>query len=165
MAAGCAFPQENLELVRNALHEYAGLRLTPEDFVPVMAADAEVQVSEITRRAVEEMRLMEPFGCANPEPLFAARGLTLAEVTPTRKPEHVRTLLRSTSGSVVGMGFNMGEQITTQMIGRRVDVAFQPMLEEWRGVVSLKWRIQCLCESSSAASQPLPALSSASALV
>jgi len=165
MAAGCSFPKENLQKVADALHEYAGLRLSPEDFVPVMVADAEVKVSEVTRQAVEQLNKLEPFGCANPEPMFIARDMTLAEVVPTRKPEHVRTLLKSDQGSVSAMGFNMGEQITTQMIGHKVDVAFQPMLDEWRGNVNLKWRIHQLCDSAPISSSPLPEPVSASVLV
>lgn len=165
MAAGCAFPESNLALVVNALHAYAGERLTPEDFVPVMMADAEVKVSEVTRQAVEQMAQLEPFGCANPEPVFIARDMTLAEVVPTRKPEHVRTLLRSANGGVSAMGFNMGERITTAMIGNKIDVAFQPMLDEWRGTVNLKWRIQDLADSSQASSPLLPEPSSYTALV
>jgi single-stranded-DNA-specific exonuclease len=147
MAAGCSFPLTNLKEVVNALHDYAALRLTPEDFVPMMTADAEVEVSEVTRQSVEQLNQLEPFGCAHPEPVFVARGMTLAEVVPTRKPEHVRTLLRSSSGGVTAMGFNMGDRITTEMIGQKIDVAFQPMLDEWRGTVNLKWRIQDLGDS------------------
>ncbi len=164
MAAGCSFPKENLQKVADALHEYAGLRLTPEDFIPVMVADAEVKVSEVTRQAVEQLSWLEPFGCANEKPLFVSRNMTLAEVVPTRKPEHVRTLLRSENGSVSAMGFNMGERITAEMIGRKVDVAFQPMLDEWRGTVNLKWRIQELCESASLVTLPPQELSEASVL-
>ncbi|MEA2553847.1 MAG: single-stranded-DNA-specific exonuclease [Fimbriimonadaceae bacterium] len=156
MAAGCSFPHERLADVVAALHAYAGERLTEEDFIPSMWADAEIAASEVTRESAEELGKLEPFGCANPEPMFIARDMTLAEVAPTRKPEHVRTLLRSEHGTVAAMGFNMGEQITTEMIGAKVDVAFQPMLDEYRGIVTLKWRLQDLQASSSASVLPVP---------
>jgi hypothetical protein len=37
-----------------------------------------------------------------------------------------------------------------------VDVAFQPMLDEYRGIVTLKWRLQDLQASSSASVLPVP---------
>ena len=165
MAAGCNFPLANLDEVVSALHNYAGERLTPEDFVPTMTADAEVLASEVTRMALEQLGQLEPFGCANPEPVFVAKGMTLAEVVPTRNPEHVRTLLRSDNGNATAMGFSMGDRITADLIGKKIDVAFKPSLNEWRGNVSVRWSLQdvCLCEEAS--SQPLPELSSSTVLV
>jgi single-stranded-DNA-specific exonuclease len=165
MAAGCSFPQENLQKVVEALDAYAGLRLTPDDFIPAMLADAEAEPSEVTRRAIEELAQLEPFGCANPEPMFVTRGMTLAEVSPTRNPVHVRTLLRSTSGTVSAMGFNLGDRITTQMIGHKIDVAYRPVLDEWRGKVNLKWQIQDLSYFSEPVSQREPELSASTSLV
>ena len=165
MAAGCAFPQDRFEEVVKALDDYAGERLGPEDFVSVMEADIEVDPAEVTLKAAQELAQMEPFGCGNPEPTFVARGMSLAEVTPTRNPDHVRTLLRSTAGSVVAMGFNMGERICAEMIGQKMDVAFEPMVDEWRGRMSLKWRIRDLGDVSAVAIQPAPEESESSVLV
>lgn len=155
MAAGCAFPHERLGDVVEALHTYAGERLTEEDFIPMMWTDAEVTAEEVNRKAVEELQSLEPFGCENPEPVLIARGVTLAEVAPTKKPEHVRALLRADNRTVPAIGFNMGERIKTEMIGQKVDVAFQPALDEWRGTVTLKWQIQDVREPSETSSPPL----------
>lgn len=155
MAAGCAFPHERLGDVVDALHSYAGERLTEEDFVPMMWTDAEVTAEEVNRKAVEELACLEPFGCENPEPVLVARGVTLAEVAPTKKPEHVRALLRADNRTVPAIGFNMGERIKTEMIGQKVDVAFQPSLDEWRGTVTLKWQIQDVREASAISSPPV----------
>lgn len=164
MAAGCSFPLEKMADVIQAFDVYASERLTPEDFVPVICPDAIVGPEEVTRKAVEELCRMEPFGFANPTPVLAAEGVILAEVAPTRKPEHVRTLLRSNQTTVSAMGFNMGDRITAQMIGQKLDVLFQPKLDEWRGTVSLKWHLQDLRETSPFGIEPEPALSGSGAL-
>ena len=148
MAAGCTFPLTNLGDIVKAMHTYAGERLTPEDFVPSVQADVEVSPDEVTRAATQELANMEPFGCANPEPLLVAREMTLVEVAPTKKPEHVRTLLRSPMGNVSAMGFNMGDRIDAAMIGQKIDVAFKPHLDEWRGSVTLKWHLVDLADAS-----------------
>lgn len=164
MAAGCAFPHERLEEVKEALHTYAGERLTEDDFIPMMWTDAEVHPQEVTSQALEELAKLEPFGCENPEPVFVARDICLAQVAPTRKPEHVRVLLRGENKSVTGIAFNMGDRITTEMIGRKVDVAFQPELNEWRGTVTLKWKIQDVQEPSTSSSRPVLELLQSTAL-
>jgi single-stranded-DNA-specific exonuclease len=159
MAAGCSFPLDKMADVIQAFDVYASERLSPDDFVPVICPDAVVSAEEVTRKAVEELCRMEPFGCANPTPVLAAQGMTLAEVAPTKKPEHVRTLLRSSETTVSAMGFNMGARITAKMIGQKVDVLFQPKLDEWRGTVTLKWHLQDLRETSPFETELEPELS------
>ncbi len=164
MAAGCTFPLTNLEDIVKAMHNYAGERLTPEDFMPSIQVDVEVSPNEVTRAAIQEIANMEPFGCANPEPTFVARDMTLVEVVPTKSPEHVRTLLRSPMGNVSAMGFNMGDRIEAAMIGKKIDVAFKPKLDEWRGNVTLKWHLQDLQDASLDAIPLEPAQSASTVL-
>ena len=108
---------------------------------------------------------MEPFGCANPEPLLVCRDMTLVEVSPTKNPVHVRALLRSPLASVTAMAFNMGDRFDTAMIGRKIDVAFKPKLDEWRGSVSLKWHLQDLSDASPDEIQLGPGRSESTVLV
>jgi single-stranded-DNA-specific exonuclease len=142
MAAGCTFEIGRLDEVADALHDYAGGLLTPEDFLPTMIADAELRPDEITRDAVEALSAMEPFGCGNPEPVFCVRGMELAQLTPTRNPQHVRLNLKSTAGLVTAMGFSMGERLAEEEIGTVLDVLFKPCIDEYRGTKTLKWHLR-----------------------
>jgi len=142
-AAGCSFELEKLDAVADALHEYAGKHLTPEDFVPTVQADMEVDGSEVSLAAVEALQALEPFGCENPEPTFVARGVNLSQVLPTKNPAHVRLLLRCGTGMAVpGIAFGLGERFTNTGAGAVTDLLFQPTIEEWRGMRSLKWQVK-----------------------
>lgn len=142
-AAGCSFHLDNFAKVADALHEYAGARLTPEDFVPTVTIDLEVDFSEVSLQTVEAMQHLEPFGCANPEPVFVARGVSVAQILPTRNPAHVRLMLRSgTSSAVPGIAFGIGERLTRTGAGCTADLLFQPNVEEWRGMRALKWQVK-----------------------
>lgn len=142
-AAGCAFPGENYQAVLEALDKYAGERLTPEDFLPAVEIDMEVAEGEITMASVEALQAMEPFGCANPEPLFMARDVCLAQVLPTKNPIHARVTLRHGRGSAAqGIAFNMGERLAVTGAGSVVDLLFQPGVDEWQGRRSLKWKVK-----------------------
>jgi single-stranded-DNA-specific exonuclease len=142
-AAGCSFHFDNFEKVADALHLYAGQKLTPEDFVPTVNIDLEVDFTEVSLQTVEALQMLEPFGCANPEPVFVARGISLAQILPTKNPAHVRLMLRSgTSSAVPGIAFGIGERLTKTGAGCVADLLFQPNVEEWRGMRSLKWQVR-----------------------
>lgn len=76
MAAGLSMPEENVEAFRKELNEKAGL--TEEDLLPKVVIDVPMPVSYITEELVEQLTLLEPFGKANPRPVFADRQVSLA---------------------------------------------------------------------------------------
>lgn len=85
MAAGLTLPKENLEAFRVRLNELT--TLTENDFTAKISIDIPMPVSYITEKLVDELKLLEPFGCANPKPLFAQKNLSVlsARVFGARK--------------------------------------------------------------------------------
>ena len=143
MAAGCAFPVERLPDVIAALDGYAGERLTPEDFRPTLQADLELEPEEVTFAAVESLAMMEPFGCANPEPSFVSKRMPLATVRPTKNPTHAQVAFRRRGGPMIpGIAFGLGETLCAQGAGCELDVLFAPTINEYRGMRELKWQVK-----------------------
>lgn len=143
MAAGCSVKIADLEEAAEALNAYAAGILTPEDLVPSLRADMEVDPSEVGMQSAEALARLEPFGFANPEPVFVARGLTIAQIIPTKNPIHVRLVIQTASGSTVqGIAFGIGERLVQSGAGAGVDVMFQPNVDEWKGNRSLKWQVK-----------------------
>lgn len=140
MAAGFSADSSRMQEIADALDTYARGFLTEEDFAITRRVDAAVDPEEITPAFVAALNALEPFGDSNPEPMFVARDMSFAQITPTRKPEHVQVTLRRHDGPVVqAMGFSMGPRLAEVQPGERVDVMFQPELDEYRGVTRLKW--------------------------
>lgn len=143
MAAGCSFHESNFATIETTLHQYAAERLTPEDFIPAVQIDIEVDPSEVTLKAAEELAKLEPFGCENPTPVFAAKGIRVSQVMPTKNPAHVRLSLRHGSSSTFpGVAFGIGERFAQTGAGAEIDVIFQPNVDEWKGMRQLKWQIK-----------------------
>lgn len=142
-AAGCSFRLEDMVAVTDALDKYAGETLRPEDFIPSVGVDLEVGFAEVTMAATESLAKLEPFGCANPEPIFVARDVSLAQILPTKNPAHVRLMLRSgTSSAASGIAFGIGERLTETGAGSIADLLFVPNVDEWRGSRTLKWQVK-----------------------
>lgn len=73
LAAGLSMREEDIESLRKALNENAGL--TEEDFQPVVHIDVPMPLSYGNDRLAKELELLEPFGVGNPKPLFAQKEL------------------------------------------------------------------------------------------
>ena len=143
MAAGCSMKAENIAAAANALDAYAAEFLRPEDFIPSIRVDMEVDPSEVTLAATEALAKLEPFGFSNPEPLFLSRGVTVAQIIPTKNPIHVRLVLQSENGlTTPGIAFGIGERLTQAGAGVDADVLFQANVNEWKGARSLQWQVK-----------------------
>jgi single-stranded-DNA-specific exonuclease len=75
MAAGLSLPKENLEVFRKQLNVLTTLQ--ESDLVAKVSIDVPMPVSYITENLVDQLKIMEPFGCANPKPLFAQKNLSV----------------------------------------------------------------------------------------
>ena len=138
-AAGCEFEGDRIEAVSEALHLYAATKLGAVDYIPTIVAVAEIDFAELTMRAVDDLTRLEPFGQSNPEPIFVGRRVRLAQVTPTKNPEHVRLLLRDPGGTTqTAMAFGMGTRFAAVGVGSVLDVVFQAQVDEWNGNRSVK---------------------------
>ncbi len=79
MAAGLSLERDNLELLRKQLNETAAL--TEDDLIPKVYIDARLPLSQITLKAAEELKLLEPYGKGNSKPLFAEKDIPVIKAT------------------------------------------------------------------------------------
>ena len=134
MAAGFSLDSANIDALREALHAYAGNFLTPEDFLVSHSPDAEVTTDELSIRSVEELSQMEPFGSANTEPLFLSRGLRLTQTRSTRNPGVFQASFEGHQGEIIGaVMFQGGESLMSLTPGSKVNILYQPQIDEWQG--------------------------------
>ncbi len=94
-ACGFSMPAANLPELRARLDQFARSRLTPADFEPVLEIDAELGLMDVTPELFRALTLLEPYGMANPEPLFSARGVQLTAPPKILKEKHVKLKLRA----------------------------------------------------------------------
>jgi len=94
-ACGFAMPAANVAELRVRLDAFARTRLTPADFDPILNLDGELDLSEVTPDLFHALRLLEPYGMGNPEPVFAARGVQLVAPPRILKDKHVKLKLRT----------------------------------------------------------------------
>jgi single-stranded-DNA-specific exonuclease len=138
-AAGLTIEAGKLGELRARLSAAARASLVADGRPGELSVDAEVPLQEIDDILAEELRRLEPFGIGNPEPLLAARGVTV-ERTRIVGQGHLQVTLRDGLHARDGIAFGLADQDPGS--GARVHAAFVPEVDVFRGVRRLRMRVR-----------------------
>jgi single-stranded-DNA-specific exonuclease len=100
-AVGFALPAANVQKLCAHLDVYARARLTLADFEPQLEFDAGLPLEEVTPELHRALRLLEPFGMDNPEPVFTAQSVRLMAPPQAVKEKHIRLRLAPSANDSV----------------------------------------------------------------
>jgi single-stranded-DNA-specific exonuclease len=128
-AVGFSLPSERIEELRVRLDRYAREKLTPEDLIPVLEAESEIELSAISPELIRIVQRMEPFGVGNREPVFVSRQLRVLLPPKVIKEKHAKLRVEETKGKAMrfnAMAWRMAERIQAEGIlaNDRIDLAF-----------------------------------------
>lgn len=70
MAAGLSLKREHYEEFCNRVNSFAFEKVDDDVFIPIRYYDMEIKSEDLTERFLEELKLLEPFGCGNARPRF-----------------------------------------------------------------------------------------------
>lgn len=145
-AAGLGINRDNYDAFAEAINRLAAGRLTEDDFLPVLMADAEVEASEVTVDCLRQLELFEPWGRGNDEPLFISRGLRISEVIKMGQ-ENRHLKLRVTDGEmppVDAILWNASDLADHLHQGDSIDLCYRPQLNTFNNYTRVQFMIQDL---------------------
>lgn len=93
LAAGLALNIDNLPALKAHLEQRIGEQLTPFDLQQKLTLDAEVQLSDLTKKFTADLEHLQPFGNANDEPVFYVHNVVLAQKPKLLKDAHVKSMI------------------------------------------------------------------------
>jgi single-stranded-DNA-specific exonuclease len=96
MAAGLKIREENIADFQNAFESVIRRISQPEDFVPALQIDFELNFDTISAVLLDELEALMPFGSGNPEPLFMTADVKVVSSKIIGK-NHRRMTLRQSS--------------------------------------------------------------------
>lgn len=79
LAAGLVIKSENLEDFKNNFFKLLNSTLTDDMLVPSLNIDAVLNFKQITRKVVDELRLLMPYGPGNAEPVFISYNVKITD--------------------------------------------------------------------------------------
>jgi len=107
-ACGFAMPAANIAALREKLNACAKARLTPADFEAVLDVDADIAFDQITPSLFDALQQLEPYGVANPEPVFSAHALRLTTPPRILKDKHVKLKLKAPDRAIAAVATAVG---------------------------------------------------------
>ncbi|MBN1899902.1 single-stranded-DNA-specific exonuclease RecJ [Candidatus Sumerlaeota bacterium] len=142
-AVGLTLHTKDIAKFRDAMNEYAADRLNPEEHVPRLVIDAEVEPEDLTLENIAALSAMEPLGTGNPSPVFCIREAGLLEPPKVVGRDHLKLLLCKDGLSIPAIGFSMAESYPDiHDLSRKFDIAFTPYINQWRGYKNVELEIR-----------------------
>lgn len=156
LAAGFTVEKKNFRQVERKLLTLANKEINSQDLVPVLSIDAQVRFSDLDQTFWQELNRLEPFGLGNPEPLFYISGVIVKDLKRVgRNGDHLKLLLDDPETDTIektpaqiglenqplsGIGFGLGKK--SLVIGDKIDIAFNLMINRYRGRQNLELKVK-----------------------
>ena len=94
MAAGLSIHEDAIDSFRRGFIQFVQESCQSQDLVPRLHLDAEVKLGDLSLDFLASYELLQPFGSANPQPVFMARNIWISEPPKKLKNNHLRLFLR-----------------------------------------------------------------------
>jgi len=140
-AAGFRLNPEHISSFEGKINRIVNETLTEGDFIPSIEIDADVNLSQINLKLINEFRMLDPFGFGNPEPLLGSKGLEVFYPRVVGN-NHLKMKLRQRSYSIDAIGFDMAVLFDGLGASTMIDAAFTPFINEWEGEKRLQLKLK-----------------------
>ncbi len=148
LAAGVTLPTAAIPAFRQRVNQfYQSLQLQNQAALLLPREDVTAQLGEVTAELVADITRMEPFGPGNPQPVLRSNHVSVEQVRRMgSEGQHVKLTLRDETGQLQMIAFAAPEHFFVQP-GQVVDVWYQPIENEWRGMRQVEGRLLHLAPS------------------
>lgn len=161
MAAGLSLCEENIEVFATKINEEC--TLSEEDFIPKIHIDVPMPLEYADKKMARELELLEPFGVANPKPLFARKDLSFLSASKMGKNGNfAKFVLREEKGQVfeavyfgdfakftetvdAKYGEGAAEKLFVQKCDYKISVTYQLGINVFRGREEVQLVLQNFC--------------------
>lgn len=120
LAAGVTIKEENLKAFSNEINSVANKMPT---VCPLLNLDCKLNPAFLSVDLVHELKQLEPYGHANPVPVFGIFGVKVERVSPIGNNKHIRIMFSKGEISFSAVMFNISKEAFCFNIGDIVDIA------------------------------------------
>jgi len=146
LAAGFTVRQENIlalaQRIRTQVALQADRSAPPELEVDVQLDDPSI----LDLQGIEQLDRLEPYGTGNPRPVLSLAGAQVMSRALVGNGRHLKMKISKSGTTLDAIFFSVGDCMP--QAGSRVDVAFYPQINEYRGVRTVQLQLICLRPSS-----------------
>ena len=141
MAAGFTVREENIPALERRLRQLVLEEQAGEELPSLLDIDAAVLPQELTVEAVEALDALEPCGAGNPRPVLVLTGAHVISAAQVGRGRHLKLRLEGRGVPLDAIFFSVDGSELGLTPGCRVDVAFYPQINDFRGVRSVQLQV------------------------
>jgi single-stranded-DNA-specific exonuclease len=141
MAAGISIEKSNFLAFRERFAEAVAATASSDLFHPKLMLDVETRLADLCPEVLDNYELLEPFGSANPQPLFYARAVRPKMAPRLLKNKHMQMVLTQDDAERDAVWFGVGPIV---MPKPPWDIAFYVQRSQYRGCLRIQMLIQAL---------------------
>ena len=142
LAAGFTIREENLPAFARRMRECVLRQTEGAEMVSALEIDGELEdAGLLSLEEVEGLCVLEPHGTGNPKPVFQLSGCTVAALSDVGGGRHLKLKLTVGGRSFDAIFFSATSAQAGLRPGDRIDVAFTPQINEYRGWRSVQLQV------------------------
>lgn len=146
LAAGLTVDSDRIGMFRDKINEYA---LKKQAAIPTLRIDCKLNPSSINTETVESLRVLEPFGAENPQPLFGIYNMEITAVQPVGAGKHLRITVKRNNNYITVIMFSVSLEEFPYKIGDVVDLAVKLGENEYQGKLQISVQAKAIKFSNS----------------
>ncbi|BCM89915.1 single-stranded-DNA-specific exonuclease RecJ [Abditibacteriota bacterium] len=140
-ACGLSLEARNIPSFKKAALEFAGDKLSPDDLIPRIFADCEVEARDLDLKLALQLAQMEPCGTKNEMPSLVLYGARLTMMRPMNGG-HSRGKIMLDGREFDWVWWRSQERLCEFRHDQLVDCLFVPEVNEWQGRTTLQLTIK-----------------------
>lgn len=146
MAIGLTLSKNEFENFRKAIIDFAKDKL-PEDLMPVVKYDAEINAKEVSKDTIESLKLLEPYGEANNSPIFVYKNVKVDSIRTLSNDKHLKLNIKDGNYVFNAIAFNLGDLKDSIRMGDKVDILNYLELNRYNGFESVQLNVKDIKKS------------------
>ncbi len=133
-AAGFTIETAKLSTLSDRLSAIAERELGGQELLPTLAIDAVLHLHKLKSDLFHALKHLEPHGYANPQPMFASRGVSIVEMrTVGLDGAHLKMKVGDGGTIFDAIAFKLGYMAERLTRGDKLDIAYTFEENEWNG--------------------------------
>lgn len=144
-AAGFSIKTRQIESFKKRLEQVV-IDL-PIDGEKVINIDAEINLKEVTKNLINQLKKIEPFGFKNPRPVLVSYGLNISGIRTVGQGKHLKFKVINPEQSrridnIDVIAFGMGGLATSLKDGQQIDLVYTPEIDDYNGLEKIQLKVK-----------------------
>lgn len=114
---------------------------------PVINIETEITKKDLNKETIEQIKLLEPFGEKNKQPILAYKNLKINSIRALSDGKHLKLMLKDGNDIINAIGFNLGDLANEYLIGDKIDIAGTLELNTFNGQESIQINLKDIMKS------------------